>query len=144
MILIIFYKNTHIWKTPWDLYFGHFWTFINVHFWVPRDYLFSPHWKIRGQNDSGSLLHIQCGFRNPFFHKFWFFWKTRFGRSVFWTFLTHKAYETSHKNYAATKLLNTFKIFFLIFVRRTFTKTFLSADSKRLISLMSQIVSQIS
>ena len=120
MILIIFYKNTPIWKTPWDLHFGHFWTFINVHFWVPRDYLFSPHWKIGEHFGCLSLLHIQCGFWNPFFHKFWIFLKIRFWRACFWTFFylkSHKAYETSHKNYAATNIIDIFKTFLLNMVR---------------------------
>ena len=127
MILIIFYKNTPIWKTPWDLYFGHFWTFINVHFWVPRDYLFSPHWKIGGQIGCIALLHNQCGFVNPEFSFFWIFWKTRIGRAVFWTFLTHKAYETSHKNYAGTKLIVISETLLLNVVRMFYWSEILSA-----------------
>ena len=127
MIIIIFYKNTPIWKTPWDLHFGHFWTFINVHFWVPRDYLFSPHWKIGGQNDVWSLLHNQCGFWNLFFHKFCIFLKIRFWRACFWTFLTHKAYETSHKNYAADKIIVISEPLLLNVVRMFYWSEILSA-----------------
>ena len=41
------------------------------------------------------------------------FWKSGFWRSIFWTFFrktSHKAYETSHKNYAATNLIVVYTI----------------------------------
>ena len=85
---------------------------------------------------------ISKDFINIFSKIFRVFWNSGFKRSDFWTFLTHKPYELTHKNYAATIFTNIFVTLLLLLVRWTFIKYFLSADSKRLISLMSQIVSQ--
>jgi hypothetical protein len=72
-----------------------------------------------------------------------------FEKNAFWTFddpffghffilKSHKAYETSHKNYAAIFLKGIFKVFLLIMMSIFLSFKFLSAKPKNLIRLMSQ------